>query len=83
MARESVGMNLSDRIHEMLSEHLNVEAADLTETTSFDDLNADSLDVVEMIMALEEEFNIEIPDDDAEKIRTVGDVIDYVKERTE
>ena len=76
-------MSLSDRIHEMLSEHLNVEAGDLTETTSFDDLNADSLDVVEMIMALEEEFNIEIPDDDAEKIRTVGDVIDYVKERTE
>ena len=76
-------MSLSDTIKDMLSEHLNVEASDLAETTSFDDLNADSLDVVEMIMALEEEFNITIPDEDAERIRTVGDVIEYVKDRIE
>jgi len=48
-----------------------------------DDLNADSLDLVEMIMSLEEEFKIEIPDDDVEKIHTVGDAVDYIQEHTE
>lgn len=74
-------MNLSDKVKQILAEQLSVDQADLTDNTSFDDLNADSLDVVEVIMALEEEFDIEIPDEDAEKIRTVGDVIEYIKDR--
>ena len=74
-------VSLSDQIKSILSAHLSVEPDDLTDGTSFDDLNADSLDVVEIIMALEEEFDIEIPDEDAEKIRTVGDVTEYIKER--
>ena len=75
-------MNLPDRIKAILSAQLSVEPGDLTENSSFDDLDADSLDVVEVIMALEEEFEIEIPDEDAEKIRTVGDVIEYINDRT-
>jgi len=74
-------MNLSDKVKSILSEQLNVEPADLMDSTSFEDLNADSLTVVEVIMALEEEFDIEIPDEDAENMRTVGDVIEYIHSR--
>jgi acyl carrier protein len=74
-------VNLSDKIKNILSAQLSVEPTDLMDSTSFDDLNADSLDVVELIMALEEEFDIEIPDEDAEKIHTVGDVTEYIKDR--
>ena len=69
-----------DRIKEIIVEQLGVESDVVTMEASFiDDLEADSLDIVELIMALEEEFDMEIPDEEAEKISTVGDVIDYIK----
>lgn len=74
-------MNNFDKVKGIVAEQLGVDSADITLETSFDDLNADSLDVVELIMALEEEFDIEIPDEDAEKIKTVGDAVDYIKEK--
>jgi len=62
---------------------LGVKPEEVTPTASFvDDLGADSLDTVELIMALEEEFNVEIPDEDAEKMKTVGDAIKYIEEKS-
>ena len=70
-----------DKVKEIIVEQLGVAENAVTEDASFiDDLGADSLDIVELIMALEEEFDIEIPDTDAEKVVTVGDVVDYIKE---
>ena len=70
-----------DKIKEIIIEQLGVaEDAVSTDSSFIDDLGADSLDIVELIMALEEEFDIEIPDTDAEKIVTVGDVVEYIKE---
>jgi acyl carrier protein len=75
-------MDLETRIKEIIADQLGVEIEKLKEDANFvQDLGADSLDVVELVMAFEEEFGIEIPDEDAEKIRTVGDVINYLKER--
>ena len=69
----------SDRVKKIVVEHLGVEAEKVTEDASFiDDLGADSLDIVELVMAFEEEFNVEIPDDAAEKISTVKDATDYI-----
>ena len=68
-----------DRVKKIVVEHLGVDADKVTEEASFiDDLGADSLDIVELVMAFEEEFNVEIPDDAAEKITTVKDAIDYI-----
>ncbi|WP_373486805.1 acyl carrier protein [Blastomonas sp.] len=68
-----------DRVKKIVIEHLGVEAEKVTEDASFiDDLGADSLDIVELVMAFEEEFGVEIPDDAAEKISTVNDAIDYI-----
>ena len=70
-----------DKIKEIIVEQLGVAENSVTEEASFiDDLGADSLDIVELVMAIEEEFDIEIPDSDAEKVVTVGDVVDYIKE---
>lgn len=70
-----------EKVKSIIVEQLGVTEATVTMEASFiDDLGADSLDIVELIMALEEEFDIEIPDADAEKVVTVGDVVDYIKE---
>lgn len=69
-----------DKLKHVIVEQLGVEESEITLESSFiEDLGADSLDVVELIMALEEEFDIEIPDEDAEKILTVGDALNYIK----
>ena len=69
-----------ERVKSVIVDQLSVDAEEVTPEASFvDDLGADSLDVVELIMGLETEFDIEIPDEDAEKISTVGDVVDYIK----
>ncbi|SHH41852.1 acyl carrier protein [Clostridium collagenovorans DSM 3089] len=73
-----------ERVKAIIVEHLSVNEDEVTLDASFvDDLGADSLDVVEFIMALEEEFDMEIPDEAAEKVATVGDVIEYIKTRVE
>lgn len=69
----------ADRVKKIVVEHLGVEGEKVTEEASFiDDLGADSLDIVELVMAFEEEFGVEIPDDAAEKITTVRDAIEYI-----
>ena len=69
----------ADRVKKIVVEHLGVEAEKVTDEASFiDDLGADSLDIVELVMAFEEEFGVEIPEDDAEKIATVNDAIEYI-----
>ena len=73
-----------ERVKGIIVEQLGVADTAVTMEASFiDDLGADSLDIVELVMALEEEFDIEIPDADAEKVVTVGDVVDYIKENVQ
>jgi len=72
--------DVAARVKKIVVEHLGVEADKVTDSASFiDDLGADSLDTVELVMAFEEEFGCEIPDDAAEKIQTVGDAIGFIK----
>ncbi|MDR2153023.1 MAG: acyl carrier protein [Helicobacteraceae bacterium] len=73
-------MALLDDVKAIVVEQLNVHEDEVKEGSRFvEDLNADSLDVVELVMALEEKFDVEIPDEDAEKIKTVGDVVKYIE----
>ena len=75
--------SIAERVKQLVAEQLGVDEDQVTEEASFmDDLGADSLDTVELVMALEEEFDIEISDEDAEKVRTVQDAIDYITEHT-
>ena len=72
-------MNTFDKVKAIVVEQLGVDEAEVTINSTFiDDLGADSLDIVELIMAFEEEFNVEIPDDVAEKIKTVKDTVEYI-----
>ncbi|MCC6807921.1 MAG: acyl carrier protein [Deltaproteobacteria bacterium] len=73
--------NLEDRVRALVAEQLGVQATEVKMESAFiDDLGADSLDIVELVMAMEEEFGFEIADEHAEKIKTVGDAISYIKE---
>ncbi len=75
-------MSVEKRVKEIVAEQLSKDANEVNLESSFiDDLGADSLDIVELVMAMEDEFGIEIPDEDAEKIKTVKDVVEYIKAR--
>jgi acyl carrier protein len=77
-------MSLEERVTDLIVEQLGVSRDEVVGKASFvDDLGADSLDIVELVMSLEESFDIEIPDEDAEKIQTIGDATAYLKERLE
>ena len=69
-----------DKVKELISEQLDVKADDITEASNIqDDLGADSLDVVDLVMALEDEFDVEIPEDQVENIKTVGDIVKFIE----
>ncbi len=75
-------MEIADKVKEIVCQQLDVDKGSITETSAFiDDLGADSLAIVELVLAFEEQFEIDIPDEDTEKIRTVGDAIKYVESR--
>ncbi|RLB04207.1 MAG: acyl carrier protein [Deltaproteobacteria bacterium] len=75
-------MSLEEKVKELIVQQLGVSESEVVPEAKFvDDLGADSLDLVELVMALEDEYGIEIPDEDAEKIVTVGDAIKYIQER--
>jgi acyl carrier protein len=77
---KSVATFSEDRVKEIIAKELEVETKQLTSEAKFiEDLGADSLDIVELVMALEEEFGIDIPDEDADKLKTVGDAMEYLK----
>ena len=75
---------IEERVVEIVAEQMGVDKTQVTRETSFvNDLGADSLDTVELVMAFEEEFDLEIPDEDAQKMRTVSDIINYLKDKVE
>ena len=76
-------MALEEKVIDIVAEHLQVPKDEITRESSFvDDLKADSLDIVELVMGFEDEFKIKIPDEDYDKIRTVGNAIDYIEEKS-
>ena len=75
-------MEIGDKVKEIVSQQLDVDKANIKEESAFiDDLGADSLAIVELVLAFEEQFEIDIPDEDTEKIRTVGDAVKYIENR--
>ena len=75
-------MAVADKVKSIIAENLDVDEQEITADASFtEDLGADSLDIVELVMALEEEFGLEIPDEDADKLKTVGDAMNYLKQQ--
>ena len=75
--------NIEEKIIEIVAEQMGVDKAEVTRETSFvNDLNADSLDTVELVMEFEDEFDMSIPDEEAEKIQTVGQAVDYIREHS-
>jgi acyl carrier protein len=83
MSEDHEMSDIAERIKKIVIQHLDVDAEKVTENASFiDDLGADSLDNVELVMAFEEEFGVEIPDDAAETIQTVGDAVRFVEKAT-
>jgi acyl carrier protein len=75
-------MEIAQKVKEIISQQLDVDMEQIQEASSFiDDLGADSLAIVELVLALEENFDIDIPDEDTEKIQTVGDAVNYIRER--
>ena len=76
-------MAVEEKVRDIIVEQLGVSPDEVAPEASFiDDLGADSLDIVELVMAIEEEFDLEIPDEDAERMQTIGDAISYVEEKT-
>ncbi len=77
-------MAVFDKVRKIIAEQLGIDEEDITPDASFtDDLGADSLDLVELVMAFEDGFDIEIPDEDAEKIKTVADAVNYIQSKVE
>jgi acyl carrier protein len=75
--------SISEKVKDIIVEQLGVNPEQVTDSASFiEDLGADSLDTVELVMAFEEEFGVEVPDEDAEKLQTVGNVVEYIEKKT-
>jgi len=73
-------LDIFEKVRSLIVEQLDIDEDKITPETTFEDIDADSLDVVELVMALEEEFDLEIPDEAVENIKTVGDIINYIEE---
>lgn len=80
----NTAVEIEEKVIQIVSEQMSVDKSEITRATSFvNDLNADSLDTVELVMELEDEFDLTIPDEEAEKLKTVGEAIDYIKKHLE